>query len=343
MFKRHQGRRSETDLRLRRSLDVTRKTAHARSSEQINRRPSSPLVLEPVPNIPSGLVSKSGPRFSMLRFRHASDSAIGGKAPAETPPPLPTTNKTPVTPAIITTAPTVDFGNPAPPKRSGTIRLWRQKSSEKQPASGATVPAPSAEKPPRRSSFSTRRRRKEGSNSVSGANSSMRVSRVTFDEPGRPPTGTTPNSSAFDLPPYGDQNSSLPIPAPRLSDSSRSTASSGEHYVTTTTTQTTTTTTTFFRLPRRKKKETSLFPLPIRVPPSEGRPSISESELTPQGRKSISSSSKITPQGLPFETSQVARWREYWHVYDAGRIGHCWTGGSDSSFQLDSFHPFHSL
>lgn len=298
MFKRHQGRRSETDLRLRRSLDVTRKTAHARSSEQINRRPSSPLVPEPVPNIPSGLVSKSGPRFSMLRFRHASDSVVGSKSRAETPPPLPTTNETPVTPAIITTAPTLDFGNPTPPKRSGTIRLWRQKSSEKQLASGTAIPIPSAEKTSRRSSFSTRRK-KEGGSSAIGANSSMRVSRVTFDEPERPPTSTTPNSSAFDLPPYEDQNSSLPIPGPRLSDSSRSTASSGEHYVTTTTTQTTTTTTTFFKLPRRKKKETSLFPLPIRVPPSEGRPSISESELTPQGRKSICSSSKITPQGSP--------------------------------------------
>ncbi|CUS09882.1 unnamed protein product [Tuber aestivum] len=293
MFKRHQGRSSETDLRLRRSLDVTRKTAHARSSEQINRRPCSPLV--PVPDVPSGLVSKSGPRFSMLRFRHASDSAIGSKARAETPPPLPATNETLVTPAIITTAPTVDFGDPAPPKRSGTIRLWRQKPSEKQPAFSATIPVPSTEKSPRRSSFSTRRK-KEGSNSAS---SSMRLSRVAFDEPEQQPTSTTPGSSAFDLPPYGDQNSSLPIPAPRLSDSSRSTASSGEHYVTTTTTQTTTTTTTFFRLPRRKKKETSLFPLPIRVPPLEGRPSISESELTPQGRKSISSSSKITPHGSP--------------------------------------------
>lgn len=286
MFKRHQGRRSETDLRLRRSLEVTTKTAHARSSEQIHRRPSSPMAQEPVPEIPAGFQAKLSTRFSLLRFRNVSDPAIPerGRGRAPSTPLRNSSVAPPPTPAIITTAPTGDFASHTPPKRSGTIRLWRQKSSEKQVAANSNS-TPSTERSSRRSSFSAKRRKDSSS---SRANASMRVSRVTFDEPERPPTCSSTPSSNGDLPAYGDQSSSLPLPAPRLSESSRSTASSGEHYVTTTTTQTTTTTTTFFKL-RRKKKETSLFPRPIKVPSSSGQPSTSDTELTPQGRKSISS------------------------------------------------------
>ncbi len=75
-------------------------------------------------------------------------------------------------------------------------------------------------------------------------------SRVTFDEPERPSTLSSP-------PAYGDEvNSTLALPVNRLSESSRSDGSSGDHGVyatTTTTTHTVHTTTTFFRLPRRKK------------------------------------------------------------------------------------------
>jgi hypothetical protein len=84
-------------------------------------------------------------------------------------------------------------------------------------------------------------------------------SKVTFDELPRPVT------QAGDPPAYGDDTSSmLAIPANRLSESSRSDASSGDHGVyatTTTTTHTVQTTTTFFHLPRRKKTPAPMFDL----------------------------------------------------------------------------------
>lgn len=294
MFKRHNGRRSETDLRLRRSLEATRSITYARSSEQISRRPSSPPP--EVPQIITTIqenhaaTAKPTPRFSLMRFRHASDSAIGQRARDSNPPPVPTSDSLTLTPSIIRTAPTNDF-HQGPPKRTGTIRLWRRGSSDKTSTISTVLPSDGSSQ---RSSFSKTRRRETGSaNSRTG--SSMRTSRVTFDEPERPRSNGSP---LHEPPAYDDQMSSLPIPPPRLSESSRSTASSSDHYITTTTTQTTTTTTTFFRLARRKKKETSLFPLPLKVEHSvQSRPSVSDTELTPPGR-SMSMTSGQSPAGL---------------------------------------------
>jgi hypothetical protein len=114
-----------------------------------------------------------------------------------------------------------------------------------------------------------------GEGSISG-NGSLRASRVTFDEPDRPPNLAAQNAP-LNPPPYDESHASLPIPNPRASDSSRSDGSSGEHvaYATTTTTHTVSTTTTFFRLPRRKKARPSLFPLPAKTSlyePGSGSP-----------------------------------------------------------------------
>ena len=103
------------------------------------------------------------------------------------------------------------------------------------------------------------------------ANSSARESRITFEEPDRFKGLTAP-------PAYGDDtSSSLALPVSRLSESSRSEGSLGDHrvYATTTTTHTVSTTTTFFRLPRRKKNKGPLFPLPVKVSTSEPSPNIS--------------------------------------------------------------------
>lgn len=94
------------------------------------------------------------------------------------------------------------------------------------------------------------------------ANPSARESRITFDEPERSRGLVAP-------PPYGDDSSSaLALPVSRLSESSRSEGSLGDHgvYATTTTTHTVSTTTTFFKLPRRKKNKGPLFPLPAKAP-----------------------------------------------------------------------------
>lgn len=97
------------------------------------------------------------------------------------------------------------------------------------------------------------------------ANASARESRITFEEPDRFKGLTAP-------PAYGDDsNSALALPVSRLSESSRSEGSLGDHgvYATTTTTHTVSTTTTFFRLPRRKRNKGPLFPLPVKVSTQE--------------------------------------------------------------------------
>ena len=75
----------------------------------------------------------------------------------------------------------------------------------------------------------------------------------------------------------------------RLSESSRSDGSSGDHgvFATTTTTHTVSTTTTFFRLPRRKNNKTPLFPLPPKVVSAQPSPS-STPRLSTGGRPSES-------------------------------------------------------
>ena len=100
---------------------------------------------------------------------------------------------------------------------------------------------------------------------------SLQSTRITFEEPERP----------REIPPaYGDEsNSALALPVSRLSESSRSDESGGDHgvFATTTTTHTVSTTTTFWRLPRRKKDKGPLFPLPTRL-----EPPCSPSSLTPR-------------------------------------------------------------
>ncbi|KAI9874901.1 MAG: hypothetical protein M1830_009146 [Pleopsidium flavum] len=95
-------------------------------------------------------------------------------------------------------------------------------------------------------------------------NQTLGASRVTFDGPERLSQGAPP---AYD----DDTNSSLALPISRLSESSRSDGSSGDHiaYASTTTTHTISTTTTFFRLPHRKKNKGPLFPLPVKIPPPD--------------------------------------------------------------------------
>ena len=107
---------------------------------------------------------------------------------------------------------------------------------------------------------------------------------VSFDRPPRP------SVSSLRAPPpaYGDESaSSLALPVTRLSESSRSDASSV--YATTTTTHTIHTTTTFFKLPRRKKDKGPLFPLPVRISPPEPSSSGPQSpRVSTSGRNSES-------------------------------------------------------
>lgn len=219
-------------------------------------------------------------RFSMLRFRNASDSQLAAKAKlhaaAEKAPPLPrrmfssvgVRSRTPrpsilpqplthaaPAPEIITTAPTFDENLPSrqTSRLSIAARLRR---------SGETSRNDSAGEQSERLGVGQRNKHmaqvpEEGSPGKPN---------VTFDEPRRP-------ASAQGPPPYGeDHSSTLALPVNRLSESSRSDASSGDRVygTTTTTTHTVHTTTTFFRIPRRKRKQPeSLFPIAHLQPKSK--------------------------------------------------------------------------
>ncbi|KAK0651954.1 hypothetical protein B0T16DRAFT_90673 [Cercophora newfieldiana] len=185
-------------------------------------------------------------RFSMLRFRNASDSQLAAKAKlhaaAQTAPPVPRP------PEIITTAPT--FNEQGPRRQSSRLNFAaRIRKSGEMPR---TEPASDLleERGQGRGNKQMERVPEEG---TPGKQS------VTFDEPRRPA------SSSHPPPAYGeDHSSTLALPVNRLSESSRSDASSGDRVYgsTTTTTHTVHTTTTFFKLPRRKRKQPEpLFPI----------------------------------------------------------------------------------
>ncbi|KAK0720489.1 hypothetical protein B0H67DRAFT_633815 [Lasiosphaeris hirsuta] len=191
--------------------------SHAgRSTLDIPGRPGSPGIQTE---------SQKHRRFSMLRFRNASDSQLAAKAKlhaaAEKAPPLPRP------PEIITTAPTFDDLVP----RKQTSRL----------------------------NFAARIRR-------SGEISRTEQLDESNERFGRRTRQMSQAARVISCPPaYGeDHSSTLALPVNRLSESSRSDASSGDRVYgsTTTTTHTVSTTTTFFKLSRRKRKQPEpLFPI----------------------------------------------------------------------------------
>ncbi|KAK0626662.1 hypothetical protein B0T14DRAFT_111932 [Immersiella caudata] len=184
-------------------------------------------------------------RFSMLRFRNASDSQLAAKAKlhaaaAQTAPPVPRP------PEIITTAPT--FNEQAPRRQPSRLNFAaRIRKSGEIPRPGLVNEVDE-----------TVQGRGEQMERVPEEGTPGKQS-VTFDEPRRPA------SSSHPPPAYGeDHSSTLALPVNRLSESSRSDASSGDRVYgsTTTTTHTVHTTTTFFKLPRRKRKQPEpLFPI----------------------------------------------------------------------------------
>ncbi|KAM7217849.1 protein transport protein sec73 [Rhypophila decipiens] len=229
-------------------------------------------------------------RFSMLRFRNASDSQLAAKAKlhaaGERPPPLPRP------PEIITTAPTLEIN--VPRKKSSRIRLASRlrKSGELPRIDQADETGDDVVE------LNERWKARQPEESMSARPS------VTFDEPKRPSSSQAP-------PAYGDEGSStLALPVNRLSESSRSDASSGDRLYgsTTTTTHTVSTTTTIFRLPRRKRKQPEpLFPIAHLQPKhstlstqqtnashsSLSVPTSSSPDATP--RKSLSNGNQLTP------------------------------------------------
>ena len=185
-------------------------------------------------------------------------------------------------PAIITTAPTESLQKKQ--KKNTAMTLPRRFKTSESPKSLSAKP--SQQSLSERVIYS-------GHNITdpTSANSSPSESRVTFDAPER--------SRGLGIPPpYGDEsNSSLALPVSRMSESSRSEGSLGDHgvYATTTTTHTVSTTTTFFRLPRRKKPKGPLFPLPIKTQLPEPPQNFSLAPRASTGARSYNSPRKQSP------------------------------------------------
>ncbi|KAI1759720.1 hypothetical protein GGR53DRAFT_128249 [Hypoxylon sp. FL1150] len=180
-------------------------------------------------------------RFSMLRFRNASDSQLSARLKqqqqAEKLPPMPQP------PAIITTAPTMDMD--FQPKKHSRMKIpMRMRWSSDLPRSDQERPA--------RVTHPTADEEKRATVNERTSSSSTSKHTVTFEEPPRLETSTSQINA-------GDQNAALGPPVDRLSESSRSEGSFGENVVPTQ--QSTLNPTSFFHLRRKQKQPEPLFPL----------------------------------------------------------------------------------
>ncbi|KAI0200980.1 hypothetical protein F4808DRAFT_450475 [Astrocystis sublimbata] len=207
-----------------------------RLSQSSNDRSASPSIQEETPK---------HRRFSMLRFRNASDSQLSTRwrqqqqqaAASEKPPPMPEP------PAIITTAPTINtLGSSTSSKKSGSRNPLRMRRSMDVPRGqqdhATRSKVLSATKIPKKAIKSRR------------TNSPTNKHSVTFEEPSKP----TPASANVE-----DSSSALTTPAQRLSESSRSETGSTDH---SSHIKHNPSSSSLFRFARRKHKQPeSLFPM----------------------------------------------------------------------------------
>ncbi|KAI0396198.1 hypothetical protein F5Y17DRAFT_420765 [Xylariaceae sp. FL0594] len=225
----HVVRDAETAQDSRGSRDID-DSASTRASQDPHDRPESPTVQEETAN---------HRRFSMLRFRNASDSQLSARwkqqQQAEKPPPMPEP------PAIITTAPTLrTLGNTAN-KKSGIRNPLRI----------------------RRSSDMPRHHQEPGTGSrlrvLSGGKKNKAEDQSAHSTPAK--QAEHPQASPLSAASVASeaQSATLALPRNRLSESSRSESGSADHTVHS---QHTASTSSMFRFGRRKQKQpTPLFPL----------------------------------------------------------------------------------
>ncbi|RYC57174.1 hypothetical protein CHU98_g9042 [Xylaria longipes] len=267
----------------------------ARLSQSSYDRPESPPIQDETPR---------HRRFSMLRFRNASDSQLSTRwrqqqQAAEKPPPMPEP------PAIITTAPTMaSLGSATSSRKSGVRNPLRMRRSmdvpREQQDHTARVKILSA----------TKKETKKEKRATMGQRTDSQASKhtVTFEEPSKP----TPVSAASAIP--EDPGSTLAMPAHRLSESSRSESGSTDH---TGHSQPNTSSSSLFRFGRRRQKQPEpLFPL---------------SHLPQRSKTPALSGSSSNAPSLPRNSTSTT------HIVDAPRP----STGHDRSTPLGS--PGHGL
>ncbi|KAJ4294126.1 hypothetical protein N0V90_007816 [Kalmusia sp. IMI 367209] len=287
--------RSERDLRRRSTLDPAGlfkrgdKTRLNKSTEYLNdtsqdaneggsARPASSHVGDPRESWsandenrpPTPPVQEHTPltrRFSLMRFRHASDSQLSVRAKeqaAEDAPPVPSVPADAArTPAIITTAPTMVISEEQEeqvPKKRGRLQQFTLRRRSFDPGSGE------------RPGILRKSMDKKSSSDIKRSAFGFMKSRDDLvEDPGRLSTSQRPGTLAESAHEGAEGTSSLSLPVPRQSDSSRSDGSSTGHV-------------SFEHTPKprhtpklnsgrfrfgRQKQRASLFPLPMKITPPE--------------------------------------------------------------------------
>ncbi|KAI2619126.1 hypothetical protein GGS26DRAFT_584757 [Hypomontagnella submonticulosa] len=236
-----------------------------RDSEDPYSRPESPPIQDESPK---------HRRFSMLRFRNASDSQLSARLKqqqqAERVPPMPQP------PAIITTAPTMDME--IQPKKQTRMKIpIRMRRSSDLPR-GNQEPMPKF--------VNSSAARKEKRNVVNERTSSSASKQtVTFEDPSKTETVITAH------PNVDEQNTAFTPPAGRFSESSRSEASTAEQ--TSSTQPNGLNPTSFFRLRRKPKQTEPLFPL-SHLPQRSKGPALSNATSSASRASTSSYPSNIT-------------------------------------------------
>ncbi|KAI2602412.1 hypothetical protein GGR54DRAFT_503335 [Hypoxylon sp. NC1633] len=242
------------------SVDTVATSASAsiflgRESEDPYNRPESPPIQDESPK---------HRRFSMLRFRNASDSQLSSRLKqqqqSEKLPPMPQP------PAIITTAPTVEMDIRPKKQPRMKIPLRMRRSSD--------LPRGDLELTPKVTLSSTARKEKRKTLNERTISSTSKQT-VTFEEP---ETSTTSQQTNPD-----DQNAALSPHVNRVSESSRSEGSFHDHGASTP--QPGLHPSGFFRLRRKQKQPEPLFPLAhlpqrSKTPASSGAPSSNSRNST---------------------------------------------------------------
>ncbi|RMZ66992.1 transport sec73 [Pyrenophora seminiperda CCB06] len=307
-------KRADKDARYIQSTDNLGPARIAASEDGF--RPTSSEVARPStghdghapPSPPSPPVQQQTPntrRFSLMRFRHASDSQLSTKAKEqaaadddEDAPPVPAVPAVPAhhaPPAIITTAPTVSEPEPQEeqeeqdeeekptPKRSRMQNFtFRRRSFD--PSVG--------EKPTTLRKSMDRKRKQLG----------FRKSQVNLldDESARVSTSSQRPDVLTESRESAESTSSLAPPATRESESSRSDGSSGGHISFENTprpSQTLRTGSARFGFGRRKQRA-SLFPLPMKIEPPQFPDTAPATPRASTGARSTAST-QHSPTGSP--------------------------------------------
>ncbi|KAH9999255.1 hypothetical protein F4779DRAFT_162639 [Xylariaceae sp. FL0662B] len=235
------------------STSASASVSPGKESQDPYDRPESPPIQDENPK---------HRRFSMLRFRNASDSQLSTRLrqqqqqqqqqQAEKLPPMPQP------PAIITTAPTMDL--PLQPKKQTRMRIpIRMRRSSDVPRDDEQDPTPK----PKNVAIPKKEKRKTMNEPTVSSTSKQTV---TFEPPPRPDTSSSPRTNSVD-----DQAPALAPPSNRLSESSKSEGSFGDYSGGST--QSASNSSNFFRLRRRQKQPDPLFPL-AHLPQKSKPPSL---------------------------------------------------------------------